>query len=130
MRVLLRSEAGLTLIELLVVLVILGLFSTFVFQAMTPKIDKAKVQTARTQMEILALALENYRLDVGNYPDSLEELVQSSAERWNGPYLQPNRVPMDPWQNDYVYEVAGEGDSFTISSTGGGRKEIRYGELE
>ncbi len=124
----LRDERGLTLIELLVVMVILGLFSTIVYQAFFPQVDKAKVQTAQTQMEIIALALDSYRLDVGEYPASLEELVQSGAERWRGPYLQKGRVPKDPWGNDYAYQPGDGGTSFELSSSGDGRQEIRYGD--
>ena len=116
------------MIELLVVMVILGLFSTIVYQAFFPKIDQAKNQTARTQMEIVALALDSYRLDVGDYPVSLDELVQSSAPRWKGPYLQKGRVPKDPWGNEFVYEVKDEGGTFELRSTGDGKQEIRYDE--
>ena len=127
-RRLLGDQSGLTLIELLVVMVILGLFSTIVYQAFFPKIDQAKIQTARTQMDILALALDSYRLDVGEYPAALDELVQSASPRWNGPYLQKGKVPKDPWGNDYVYQVQDEGARFDLASTGDGKKEIRYGE--
>lgn len=122
-----RDERGLTLIELLVVMVILALFSTFVYQNFFGQIDKAKVQTAQTQMEIIALALDSYRLDVGEYPASLDELAQSSAERWRGPYLK-GRVPQDPWGNDYRYDPGDGGTSFSLSSGGDGRQEIRHGE--
>jgi general secretion pathway protein G len=124
----LGDERGLTLIELLVVMVILGLFSTIVYQAFFPKIDQAKDQTARTQMDIIALALDSYRLDVGEYPATLGELVQSSAPRWKGPYLQKGKIPKDPWGNEFVYQVKEEGGNFDLSSTGGGKKEIRYDE--
>jgi len=124
----LRDERGLTLIELLVVMVILGLFSTIVYQAFFPQVDKAKVQTTQTQMEIIALALDSYRLDVGEYPASLDELISSSAPHWRGPYLQKNRVPQDPWGNDYVYQPGDGGTSFELSSNGDGKLEIRYGE--
>ncbi len=122
------NESGLTLIELLVVMVILGLFSTIVYQAFFPKVDQAKDQTTRTQMDIIALALDSYRLDVGEYPASLGELLQSSSSRWKGPYLQKGRVPKDPWGNDYVYQVKDEGRDFDLFSTGDGKKEIRYDE--
>jgi general secretion pathway protein G len=124
----LGDERGLTLIELLVVMVILGLFSTIVYQAFFPKVDQAKNQTTRTQMDIIALALDSYRLDVGEYPASLDELVTSSSPRWKGPYLQKGRVPKDPWGNDYAYQVLEEGAKFELSSKGDGKKEIRYGE--
>jgi general secretion pathway protein G len=123
-RRLLGDESGLTLIELLVVMVILGLFSTIVYQAFFPKIDQAKNQTVRTQMDILALALDSYRLDVGEYPAALDELVQSASPRWNGPYLQKGKVPKDPWGNDYVYQQPSGDEEPKICSTGNGKKEL------
>lgn len=124
----LRNRAGLTLIELMVVLFILALFSTLVVQTIGPKLKKAETETARHQMQILAVALDTYRLDVRRYPDSLQELVESSSEKWNGPYLRPERIPKDPWGEDYRYEVGEDGESFELYSTGRGEKELRYGE--
>lgn len=111
-------------------MVILGLFSMIVYQQFFPQVDKAKIQTTRTQMEIMALALDSYRLDVGEYPPALGDLVQSSSPRWKGPYLQKGKVPKDPWGNDYTYQVQEGGNAFTLASTGDGKKEIRYGEEE
>ena len=111
-------------------MVILGLFSMIVWQAVFPRVDQARNQTTRTQMDVIALALDSYRLDVGEYPASLEDLIQSSSPRWKGPYLQKDRVPKDPWGNDYVYQVLEDGTKFELSSTGDGKKEIRYGEEE
>jgi general secretion pathway protein G len=71
------------------------------------------------------LALENYRLDIGEYPAALSELIQSTSEKWKGPYLQ-NRIPKDAWGNDYVYQVLEDGTKFELSSTGNGKKEIRH----
>jgi general secretion pathway protein G len=124
----LGDESGLTLIELLVVMVILGLFSTIVYQAFFPQVDKAKIQTARTQMDIIALALDSYRLDVGEYPAALGDLVQSSSPRWKGPYLQKGKVPVDPWGNEYAYQVEEGGAAFKLASTGDGKNEINYDE--
>jgi len=124
----LGNDSGLTLIELLVVMVILGLFSTIVYQAFFPKIDQAKNQTARTQMDVIALALDSYRLDVGEYPAALGELVLSSSPRWQGPYLQKGKIPKDPWGNEFVYQVRDEGGNFDLASRGDGKKEIRYDE--
>ena len=111
-------------------MVILGLFSTIVYQAFFPKIEQGKIQTALTQMEIIALALDSYRLDVGEYPAALAELVQSSSPRWKGPYLQKGKVPKDAWGNEFVYQVKDEGGAFDLASTGDGKKEIRYDESD
>jgi general secretion pathway protein G len=123
------DERGLTLIELLVVMVILALFSTIAYQGFFPQVEKSKVQTAKTQMDIFELALDTYRLDVGEYPASLSDLVQGSSERWKGPYLKGGKVPKDPWGNEYVYQkLDTEEKPFELHSTGDGKKEIPYDE--
>ena len=52
-------------------------------------------------------ALDQYKVDVGNYPKSLQDLVQqpSGTTSWHGPYL--DRLPVDPWGNPYVYDYPG-----------------------
>jgi len=123
----LRNRSGLTLIELMVVLFILALFGAIVVQNLAPNVNKAELGTTRQQMQILSVALDTFRLDVGRYPDSLEELLESSSERWNGPYLRPARVPKDAWGNEFIYEPVEDGTDFELSSSGKGKEEIRFG---
>jgi general secretion pathway protein G len=123
----LDNQKGLTFIELMVVLFILALFSTLVVQTIGPKVKKAEIETSRHQMQILAVALDTYRLDVGEYPLSLEDLVRSSSPKWNGPYLRPERIPKDPWGDEYVYQALDGGDKFDLYSIGRGHGEIRFG---
>ncbi|MFT7222410.1 MAG: general secretion pathway protein G [Candidatus Azotimanducaceae bacterium] len=99
--------AGFSLIELLVVLVILGLLSGLVGPRLFNKVDSSKVDTAQTQVRMLKIGLQTYRLDVGRYPttdEGLSALIAepSSAKHWQGPYLE-EALPLDPWDNDYVY---------------------------
>jgi general secretion pathway protein G len=77
----------------------------------------AQRDAALSQISSLEAALDTYRLDVGEYPDSLEGLIENDSGRavWNGPYLR-REVPMDPWGNEYIYES--EGRSFTLVSYG------------
>ncbi len=124
---LLGSQGGLTLIELMVVLVILGLLAGLVYANFFPQVEKAERQAAETQMEIFSLALDNYRLDVGVYPDSLQGLIESSDEDWNGPYLRSKIIPNDPWRNPYQYEVVEDGADFRLSSAGGKKGPIESG---
>jgi len=98
---------GFTLIELLIVMVILGLLASLVGPALIGRIDTSQIQTAKTQMQLLSTALDTYRLDVGSYPDNLNELRGSEKRNWSGPYL-PKDVPMDPWGNPYVYSKPGD----------------------
>lgn len=113
-----RMNRGFTLLELLIVIVILGLLASLVAPNMFSKVDSSKIKTAQTQMKLLETSLDTYRLDLGEHPASLDELVKSEKKGWDGPYL-PKAVPLDPWGNPYVYSVPGEnGAPYKLMSYG------------
>lgn len=104
-----KRNLGFTMIELLVVLVILGLLAGLVGPQFFGKVDSSKVRTAETQIKMLKMALQTYRLDVGSYPTSLEALsIAPAADKnyWDGPYLEED-LPLDPWNNPYNYKKDG-----------------------
>ncbi|MCZ8319140.1 MAG: type II secretion system major pseudopilin GspG [Lysobacteraceae bacterium] len=118
--------SGFTLLEMIVVLVIIGLIMGLVGPALFGQADKAKVQTAETQVKMLKGALETMRLDLSRYPTTEEGLALlnsapsdgAAAGRWRGPYLD-EAVPNDPWDRPYVYR--GERSAtqgFTLYSLG------------
>jgi len=117
-----RNIKGFTLIELLIVMVIIGLLASLVAPTMFSKVDSSKVKTAQAQMQMLNTSLSAFRLDVGNYPSSLEELRQSDKPNWDGPYL-PKSVPLDPWGNPYVYRFPGNNGEFDLLSYGADGQE-------
>ena len=109
---------GFTLIELLIVIVILGLLMSLVAPTMFSKVDSTKIKTAKAQMHMLETALDTFRLDMGVYPKSLDDLLQSEETGWDGPYL-PKKLPNDPWGNPYRYTSPGpEGEPFLLLSWG------------
>lgn len=117
-----RSSRGFTLLELLVVLVVLGLLAGIVAPKYFSQLGKSEVKVARAQLEGLAKALDLYRLDAGQYPNTeqgLGALVArpGNAAKWGGPYLQKG-VPLDPWGRDYVYVSPGEHGDFDLFSLG------------
>ena len=103
-------SAGFTLLEMLVVLVIIGLLAGLVGPQLLGRVDTSKVIAADTQIRMLKAAIETMRLDVGRFPteqEGLEMLMKPPqderiARKWRGPYLSEN-VPLDPWNNAYVY---------------------------
>ena len=110
-----RRARGFTLIEIMAVVLIIGLLSTLVGIAIFPQIDKARVNTARSQIKMLDAALETYRMDNARFPTSeqgLVALVRPPADARNAPpggsYLREKRVPEDPWGNPYQYESPGQ----------------------
>ncbi len=111
------TGAGFTLIEILVVMAIIGMLAVMVAPNIFNQQSGARRDAALSQISALEAALDTYRLDVGQYPDSLEGLVENDSGRaaWNGPYLR-REVPLDPWGNEYVYDSDGRG--FTLVSYG------------
>src|SRR5207249_2562912 len=104
------TPRGFTLIEILVVIIVLGLLAALVGPRILGRVSEAKSATARTQIELLGLALDNYRLDNGMYPTSEQGLgaLQEKPTRepiplnWRGPYLR-KALPLDPWGRPYIY---------------------------
>jgi general secretion pathway protein G len=106
------NKRGFTLIELLVVIVILSILATFVGIRIMSKPEEARRTQAKIQIQSLENALNMYKLDSGEYPSTeqgLKALVEKPAtgtipRNWReGGYLDKNKVPKDPWKNDYVY---------------------------
>ncbi|WP_462170291.1 type II secretion system major pseudopilin GspG [Pseudoalteromonas xiamenensis] len=94
---------GFTMMELMIVIAILGLMASLVAPKLFGEMGKAKSGIAKTQMSAFEAALDSYRLDVGQYPETLDELRKSNNPRWDGPYL-PKDIPLNPWDKPYFYK--------------------------
>ena len=81
---------GFTLIEILVVMAIIGMLAVMVAPNIFNQQAGAQRDATLSQISSLEAALDTYRLDVGNYPDSLDGLRENESGRasWNGPYLR------------------------------------------
>ena len=119
-------QAGFTLLEMIVVLVIIGLIMGLVGPRLFGQADKAKVQTAETQIKMLRGALQTMRLDISRWPSEAEGLSllttrpgdAEAARGWAGPYLD-EAVPQDPWGQPYQYSPQSSGDNpFSLYSLG------------
>jgi general secretion pathway protein G len=104
-----RRISGFTLIEILIVIVIMGLLVSLVAPTLFSKVSSSKQKTARAQMQMISTALDTYRLDIGAYPEKLDELRRSEQPGWDGPYL-PRDIPDDPWGNPYIYSPEGNSE--------------------
>ena len=106
---------GFTLIELLVVIAIIATLAAVVAPSIFGNVGDARRSAAKSQIEILALALDQYRLDNDAYTTTQQGLEAlrilpasgEAAKSWKGPYLR-QELPVDPWGRAYVYVSPGE----------------------
>ena len=121
----LRRLAGFTLIEIMVVVVILGILAAIVVPNIMGRPDEARVAKVKQDLRVLEATLSLYRLDNFFYPSTeqgLEALVnepegEPAPKNWNQEgYV--DRLPKDPWGNQYQYLNPGVHGEVDISSYG------------
>jgi general secretion pathway protein G len=128
---------GFTLIELLVVIAIIAVLASIVAPAVFRNVGDAKQAAARSQIELLATALNQYRLDNDAYPSTDQGLAALRTlpvtgdlpRNWRGPYLS-RVVPLDPWSRPYVYVSPGTDNPQTFDLYTLGRDGKAGGEGE
>jgi general secretion pathway protein G len=114
-----RTHSGFTLIELLIVMAILAMLAALVAPALFDRLDKGKQSAAASQISMLEAALDSYRLDVGRFPETLQALVENDEDEdeWDGSYLnRADEVPLDPWNNEFLY--SSDGRNYSLMSYG------------
>jgi len=107
-----NRNSGFTLIELLLVMVILVVLAAVVVPRFTGRSEQARQTAATTDIAAIESALDAFEVDNGRYPSNDEGLgallvAPSGLQNWRGPYLKRNAVPVDPWNNAYVYRYPG-----------------------
>jgi len=68
----------------------------------------SKRETAALQIGQFKLAIMSFYMHVGDLPRTLSELIEEPADKaiaraWDGPYLEMEAIPNDPWGHPYVY---------------------------
>ncbi len=121
----LRSTQGFTLIELMVVIIILGLLAGLVVPKLIGRTEQAKRTQAKLQIRNIEQALKLFKLDNGFYPSTEQGLKALVTKPTTGRipknyrkegYLE--RVPKDPWGNEYIYISPGQHGDYDIISYG------------
>ena len=64
---------------------------------------------AKAEIRLMYAAVKLFKIDTGQYPERLEDLVQQPAGvtnyNLNGYLDGATAVPTDPWDNSYRYHV-------------------------
>ena len=114
-----NANAGFSLIEIILVVVLIGGIVAFAASRILGGGDRAKANLAKAQVQTLASKVEQYEMDTGSLPATLEALVGNGANAvgWLGPYAKAAELK-DPWNHPYVYRVPGDGQAFDLVSLG------------
>lgn len=106
------ARAGFTLVELMVVVAIIAILATTASVYFFGALDDADQAKAKAEIQSMKTAVTAYMLKNNRrLPNSLDEVA---------PYMDPPKIPMDPWGNPYVYTKDGT-RKFTIVSYGADR---------
>lgn len=121
----LNQQKGFSLIEVMVVIAILGVLAALIVPNVIGSSEQADRQKVKTDIVSLENALMQYRLDNNVYPTTeqgLEALVSEPTSEprprnyRRGGYIQ--RLPADPYGNDYLLLSPGKMRDIDIFSAG------------
>ena len=100
------TKKGYTLVELLIVVAIVGILVSLAIPNFQQSAIKAKETALKQNLFTMRTVLDQYYADRGDYPESLESLIEAK-------YLRS--IPMDPFTKSTttwseIYEEQEEGD--------------------
>jgi general secretion pathway protein G len=117
-----KDNKGYTLIEMMTVIAIISILATIAVPSFQKSIVRAKEASLRNSLFILRDVIDQYYADQGNYPESLETLVEKKYIR---------AIPQDPFtgSNDtwILIPAQGEGLSGIYDVHSGSDKISLYG---
>lgn len=132
------EEKGFTLLEILIVVTILGILASLVTVRIMDRPGEARIMKATLDIETLESALKLFRMDNAFYPSTeqgLRALVERPSvgrvpQKWrDGGYLEKERLPKDPWGNEYLFLSPGlHNRDFDLWSYGADGEEGGEGE--
>lgn len=112
------AQSGFSLIEIILVVVLIGGIVAFAATRILGGGDRAKANLARAQVQTLAEKVQQFEMDTGTLPGSLQELVSApNAPGWLGPYAKEAELK-DPWNRPFEYRMPGDGRAFDLVSLG------------
>ncbi len=120
-----KRSQGFSLIEIMVVLVIIGLLAGIVGPKVIGNAEQARKQKVVADFANFETSLKLYKLDNYVYPSTeqgLDALVSESSippvprNFKKGGYM--DKLPKDPWGNEYLYLSPGEHGEYDIYTLG------------
>ncbi len=92
-----HSQAhGYSLVELMLAAAVLSIITAIAIPAYQGYMETAQLGRVVHEMKQIELTIENYRLDTGSYPNTLEEVGIEMLDPWGNPYQYLRIEGADP----------------------------------
>lgn len=119
-----HCKKGFTMIEILIAITIIGILMAVLAPKFFGKGKEAKIGVTKIELRNLKSAIQQFQLKIGQYPDSLEDLIakprnEKLAQKWTGQFYESDSLPEDPWGNTYIYQrTKGQKNPYELYSEG------------
>ena len=110
MRNIIKKQEGFTLLELLIVIVIIGILALLIVPNVVSAPKKSRDTKRKTDLREVKNSLEAYRIDKGDYPATLDDLVDAGELK---------AVPTDPKNTEpytYNYTPGNSNTTYTLTA--------------
>ena len=95
-----------TLMEMMVVVAILVVLVGVAVPSYMSYLESSKEKRARTDVETIFQISQKFKIDNGQYPQSIQELLTTMQPGGTSPYLKQN-YRLDPWDQEYIIDPQG-----------------------
>ena len=105
-------QPGMTFIEIIIVITIMALFAAAVIPRLMSTLGRGQKTSTRSTLNVIAAGIQQYKIDVGTYPNKLEDLVKKpeGVSGWQEAYVGSEKtanpeVPRDAWGQEFEYKL-------------------------
>lgn len=125
------AAAGFTLVELLTAIAIVAILAALAIPSYAAYINKARVQRAIIEIQMLQTEISVYKLDHGNLPDTLGDIGRSDlTDPWGNPYRYLRLDSGAPGinalrrQDKWVNPINTDYDLYSMGKDGQSKKQL------
>ncbi len=87
------------MLEMVAVVLILGILLAFALSSYDDYVDRVDSATAESDITLLQMLIDSYRIDFGEFPDSLADVgMGGKLDPWDEPYIYANHDNITPGQ--------------------------------